>query len=361
VSKAEATCPFERELCDRVQTAARNGSTLHIRGASSKSSLFPDSRTETESGGEASIEMTAHRGILAYDPAELVLTARAGTPIAEIAEAVAAHGQCLPFEPLQGSGATLGGTVACNLSGPARPWRGAVRDAVLGLRIINGRGEALGFGGVVMKNVAGYDLSRLQCGALGTLGIITQVSIRLLPAPAAETHWRLPIPAAEAISLMRELAIRPLPLTGAAWIEGALFLRLAGGEEALRAAAKVLPADADAIAPQNAPWAALREFTGPQLGARPVWCLSLAPATTLGEESPLCIDWAGARRFYAGSSNRDILEALARRGRGALRQLGGDAVLPVATLKQLRALRKAFDPDGLFNPGIMPEEQPAAC
>jgi glycolate oxidase FAD binding subunit len=173
-------------LIDAVRDACAARSTLYLAGAGSK-------RTPLAGAcAAAPLDVTAHRGIVSYRADELVLTARAGTPVADLVSAAAAQGQRLPFEPLQSAGATLGGTVATGLSGPARPWRGGVRDAVLGLRLINGQAQHLRFGGEVMKNVAGYDVSRLQCGALGAYGVISEVSLRLLPRLRAKRvcAWR---------------------------------------------------------------------------------------------------------------------------------------------------------------------------
>ena len=212
-------------LCDSVREAAESGSPLRIAGAGSKAGTFGRAIDATP------LDVTGHRGITDYQPDELVITARAGTPIAELNAALLAHGQMLPAEcPLFGGSATLGGSVACNASGPGRPWRGALRDCILGIQFINGRGECLRFGGQVMKNVAGYDVSRLQAGAQGTLGVITEVTLRVLPRPTAELTLSYSLDCQAALARMARLAALPGPLSGALWREGRLYLRLSGSE-----------------------------------------------------------------------------------------------------------------------------------
>ncbi|HSN19471.1 MAG TPA: glycolate oxidase subunit GlcE, partial [Usitatibacter sp.] len=209
---------FVTELCERVRSAASARRALRIRGGGTKDFYGGAPR------GDEIVETAAHSGIVAYEPKELVLTVRAGTPLEEVERALAAERQMLPFEPPRFAagpglppsasvgGATIGGAVASGLSGPRRPYAGAVRDFVLGTRIVNGRGEALAFGGRVIKNVAGYDVSRLMAGALGTLGVITEVSFKVLPKPAAETTLQFEFDEADAIVKMNRWAGQPLPL-----------------------------------------------------------------------------------------------------------------------------------------------------
>ena len=174
-----------QSLQEQVLQARKNGQTLNIVGGGTKS--FMGRTTETDS---ATLSLAGHTGVVEYHPVELVLTVRAGTTLREIESVLAEEGQCLHFEPPRlGEGATIGGTLACNLSGPARPWSGSVRDQVLGLRLLNGQGEHLRFGGQVMKNVAGYDVSRLQAGAMGTLGVMTEISLKVMPKPATTAPW----------------------------------------------------------------------------------------------------------------------------------------------------------------------------
>ncbi|MFW6094392.1 MAG: glycolate oxidase subunit GlcE, partial [Pseudomonadota bacterium] len=214
-------------LCDEVRRAREAGEAVRITGAGSKGFLC---RGHPQRGGAVrELDVGGHRGIVDYRPEELVLTARAGTPLAEIAGVLAESGQALPFEPprFQGRG-TLGGAVACGLSGPGRPWRGAVRDAVLGVEMVNGLGEHLRFGGQVMKNVAGYDVSRLQTGAFGTLGVLLAVSVRVMPVPAAEETRVFELDARAALERCRAWARGPYPITATAHLDGRLHVRLSG-------------------------------------------------------------------------------------------------------------------------------------
>lgn len=337
------------ELLQTVRTAHDRQQPLNITGGGSKRRLLG------RRGGGDDLAISGYHGIISYRPEEMVLTARAGTPVSELVRATAERGQRLPFEPLTGAGATLGGTLACNLSGPARPWRGAVRDAVLGIRMINGRGELLRFGGEVMKNVAGYDVSRLQCGALGTLGLIVEASVRVLPESAGERTLRWTCTADEALEKMRCWRAKALPMSGACWFDGQLFLRLEGLESVLDEARGSLTGERDPGASE--PWEQIRELSAPPLREQPLWCLSVAPATTLGNTVPLLIDWAGARRFYPLSALQDPYDQARAAGGHAVRLNGGlDEVdvleEPSASLRALKLrLKAALDPKGIFNPG----------
>lgn len=238
MSQPADASPAVQALCAAVREAHERGTPLAIRGSGSKGFYG------RPVAGEA-LDVTPHAGVLRYEPAELVLTARAGTPLAEIEDLLAANNQMLAFEPPHfGPGATLGGTIACGFSGPRRATHGAARDFVLGVRLIDGRGRALRFGGEVMKNVAGYDVSRLMVGALGTLGVLTEVSLKVLPRPAAETTLRFECGEALAIETMNRWLGRPLPLSALAWVGGALWVRLSGAEAAVRAAAAALGGEA---------------------------------------------------------------------------------------------------------------------
>lgn len=345
------------ELIERVRAAAADGGSVFLRGGGTKLRRF-GRRCNAEP-----LDLARHRGIVDYRPAEMVMTARAGTSIDTLREAASAAGQILPFDaPSFGGRATLGGTLACNAAGPDRPWRGSVRDAVLGIRLINGRGELLRFGGDVIKNVAGYDVSRLQAGALGTLGCITEVSLRLLPEPDAERALQRACPRDEAVDALRALAARPLPLSGAAWYADTLHVRLAGSATALAGLARDLSAyredDTDF-------WDALREWRLAELADEtPLWSLDVAPATAPGgRPAPFLIDWAGARRLARGIDSARDAQALASCGGGhAQRQWGGDsdaaavASPPPPLLDLLRRTKAALDPHGVFNPGrLYPE------
>ena len=341
--------PDLEALQAQVLAACESKRPLVIQGGGSKRKLFGRRcRGDT-------LSTAAYRGIVSYRPDEMVITARAGTPVTELVEATAAEGQCLPFEPMQIAGATIGGTIASNCSGPARPWRGAARDAVLGVRIINGRAQVLRFGGEVMKNVAGYDVSRLQCGALGSLGLIVDVSIRLLPAAAAQRCLSWNMTAAQALDVMRAASVRPLPLSGACWFSGRLHLRLEGSPAALDAARAELPGNP--TVEETGPWPQLRDYTLGALQATPLWCVSLAPATGIGDQQPQLIDWAGARRYYHDADAAQ-LQRWAQEAGGHTQQLWGgedeiDALSdPPAALRGVhQRVKAALDPQGIFNPG----------
>ncbi|NDA71463.1 MAG: glycolate oxidase subunit GlcE, partial [Betaproteobacteria bacterium] len=214
-------------LRQRVLDAAEHQIPLRLRGSGSKDFYGEAARGEL-------LDVSVHQGIVRYEPTELVITAKAGTPLSQIEQTLAEHRQMLAFEPPHfGPKATIGGMVAAGLSGPRRASSGAVRDFVLGLSLMDAKGQVLRFGGEVMKNVAGYDLSRLNVGALGTLGLIVDVSIKVWPMPAAsETIW-LAMDAANAIEHVNRWAAEPWPLTASAWVDGHLILRLEGAQAAV--------------------------------------------------------------------------------------------------------------------------------
>jgi glycolate oxidase FAD binding subunit len=340
------------ELQDRLRQAIADRSPLQIAGGGTKGFLG------REPAGQP-LSLADHAGILSYEPSELVVTARSGTPLAELEAALASHDQMLAFEPPHfGPAATLGGCVAAGLSGPRRPYGGAVRDHVLGVRLLNGRGEVLRFGGEVMKNVAGYDLSRLMVGALGTLGVLLDVSLKVLPRPAVELTLRRPASAAEAIETMNRWAGRPLPLSAAAFDGEWLHVRLSGTDSGVRAARRVVGGDAVDVG--GAFWERVREQRHAVFeSGLPLWRLSVPPATApLDLPGRQLIDWGGAQRWL-------VTDVPAEQVRGAAAAAGGHATVfrggdrrgeifhplapPVAALH--RRLKAAFDPDALFNPG----------
>jgi glycolate oxidase FAD binding subunit len=345
-----------------VLEAAAAGTRLRIVGGGSKSFYG-----RAGSPGAALLETAGHRGILAYEPSEMVITARSGTPLSEIEEVLAANGQMLAFEPPHfGPGATLGGAVAAGLSGPRRAFAGAVRDFVLGCRMLNGKGEILSFGGQVMKNVAGFDVSRLMAGALGTLGVLLEVSLKVLPKPECERTLVFPLAPADAAEAMARWCGEPWPLSGLAYDGSWVYLRLAGAEPAVAAAAERL--DGKPAMDGAGFWERLREQRGrffefPPLGSR-LWRLSLAPAAApLDVQGHWFYDWGGALRWLRSDAPpAEVFEAAARAGghatlfRGAA---GGEPVfqpLPPPLLALHRKLKAAFDPEGIFNPGRLYEE-----
>ena len=246
------TDPAIAEVEERIRGAARERRALRIRGGGTKD--FYGESLEGEP-----LDVRAIRGIVSYEPAELVVTAKGGTPLDEVEQALAEHGQMLAFDaPRYGDGTTLGGAVASGLSGPRRPYAGAIRDFVLGTEVIDGTGTSLAFGGQVIKNVAGFDVSRLMTGALGTLGVLTRISLKCLPRPKAETTRLLSCDAATALRLMNEWGGKPLPISATSHERGELRVRLSGTPSALASAAAVIGgSEIDA----TSYWNALRDQT----------------------------------------------------------------------------------------------------
>ncbi|TGG94899.1 glycolate oxidase subunit GlcE [Natronospirillum operosum] len=340
-------------LIEQITSARAEQRQLRIVGGNSKAFI---GRATTE--GEP-LEVGRHSGIVSYQPVELVLTARAGTPLAEIEAALAEQGQMLAFEPPHfGGGATIGGTLACNQSGPARPWSGSVRDMVLGLRLINGRGEHLRFGGQVIKNVAGYDVSRLQAGALGTLGVITEVSLKVMPTPAVTLTLVQEMPADQAIAQMNRYSGLPKPLNGAFWHDGKLYLRLAGAESAVNGTAQQWGGerlnDADTL------WQQLNNHQLDFFNAdRPLWRFSVnSTAPHWQSEQNWLLDWGGSQRWLSGEGDPAVLAEQANAAGGQVSLFrGGDRqgevspALAPPLQKLHQRLKDAMDPDGIFNKG----------
>ncbi len=349
------TLDLSESLRERVREAMASGSPLAIQGGGSKSFYGRPALG-------AALEVTGHRGIVEYEPTELVITARAGTPLASVEAALAEQGQMLGFEPPHfGPTATLGGTVACGLSGPRRPYAGALRDAVLGVKMLNGKGEILSFGGQVLKNVAGFDVSRLMAGALGTLGVLLEISLKTLPRPEAEETLAFELTAEQALATMNRLAGQPWPLSASCHDGGRLYLRLSGAAAALRASREKL--GGEALGQGEKFWADLREqrlafFDGPQ----PLWRLSLAPASPPTPGACLT-DWGGALRWLKTDAPAESVFAAARQAGGHAtlfrsRHKTGPVFQPLPPrLQTLHVeLKKAFDPKGVLNPGRLCEE-----
>ncbi|HSS64891.1 MAG TPA: glycolate oxidase subunit GlcE [Gammaproteobacteria bacterium] len=307
-------------------------------------------------------DVSGHRGVVSYEASELVLTARAGTPLKTVESTLAEKGQMLAFEPPHfGDGATLGGTVSCGLSGPRRPYAGGTRDFVLGVTLINGRGEILRFGGEVMKNVAGYDVSRLVTGSLGTLGAILDISLKVLPIPAEDLTLAFEMDLAEAIQQMNQWAARPLPLSAACHDGERLRVRLSGTAGGVKTAAGRIGGER-----QDGEdfWRNLREqrlefFSG----EGPLWRLSVPPAAPpLALPGQTLVDWGGALRWLKGDADSDSIRSVVSNAGGhATLFKGGDRTgqvfhpLPPKLLDIHRRLKNAFDPDRIFNPGRMYE------
>lgn len=346
---------------ERIRAAAAARRPLLIRGGGSKD--FYGGPLEGEPLDTGSLT-----GITHCEPTELVISALAGTPLTDIERELAAHGQMLACEPPRFDGrATLGGAVASGLSGPRRAYCGAVRDFVLGVEIIDGRGERLGFGGRVIKNVAGFDVSRLMAGSLGTLGLLTEVTLKTVPRPRAECTLRLEMDQARALESMARWATRPLPLSATEWHDGILHVRLSGAEAAVGAARKALGGEIATGADEY--WERVREQRLPLfVAARELWRLSLPPnSPPLPVPEPTLIEWGGSLRWladpadrgYGGSQESDALHAIAARfgGHAALYRAATKASagpfqpLPRAMRSVHARLKAAFDPHGIFNRG----------
>lgn len=308
------------------------------------------------------VDTRPYAGVIRYEPTELVVTARCGTPLDELDAALRERGQCLPFEPPRFGGGTVGGMVAAGLSGPGRMAVGGVRDYVLGVRIIDGHGDLLRFGGEVMKNVAGYDVSRVMAGSMGTLGLITEVSLKVLPLPSTCRTTVLEVDRARALRKMNQLAGQAVPVTASAWFAGRLFLRFAG---AVPAVAKALETTGgETLTDADAFWDGLREqahpFFAPALREeRALWRVTLPSVVdpALPGDDAL-IEWGGAQRWCYAEDPSPLRASVAAAGGVAVGfrctpgDSRGEAIPPRAPAVRAieQRLKKAFDPAGIFSP-----------
>lgn len=332
-----------------IRSATANNAPLRIRGGGSKD--FYAVRLD----GDV-LDTRPYAGIVEYEPTELVFTARAGTPLREVEAALAANGQCLPFEPPHfGPDATFGGCIAAGFSGPRRPYQGSARDFVLGIRMLNSAGEDLRFGGQVMKNVAGYDVSRLIAGSFGTLGLILEISIKVLPRPEAEQTLRFDMDESNANETMNRWAARPLPLSATCYVDNTLHIRLSGAATAVNAAKKMLGGesiDGDAF------WYSVREQTHPFFAsARTLWRLSLRSTAKSLALGPTLIEWNGSLRWISGAGEIDRMHAAAKTSGGhatlfrTAERTNAIQQLDPGMLKLNQKLKRALDPEGIFGPG----------
>ena len=339
-------------LQERVLSAIASKTPLQIIGGNSKA--FYGRPTQGEP-----LYVAEHSGVIHYEPSELVITARCGTPLAELEKLLSVNGQMLAFEPPNfGSPATLGGTVAAGLSGSRRAYTGAVRDVVLGVGLINGQGEVLKFGGEVMKNVAGFDVSRVQVGALGTLGVLLDMSLKVLPRPESETTLSFIMNEAEALSTMTQWGRQNLPLSAMCFADNTLNVRLSGAESALKAAQQRLGGEVLSSLIAKAFWLSIREQQHHFFrGDTPLWRLSLAPATPQPQlAGNWLIDWGGALRWLkSDDSAATIFATMQNLSAHAcrFRSAAGCEFQPPseAVVKLHRNLKQAFDPHGIFNRG----------
>jgi glycolate oxidase FAD binding subunit len=350
-------------LVEQVREAGSQRRPLCIRSGGTKAFLG-----HAEQGEH--LDPRGLQGVVDYDPSELVITVRAGTLLSEVEALLAAQGQMLAFEPPHfGAGATVGGCVAAGLAGPRRMAgafpAGAVRDHVLGAQLLDGRGRVLGFGGTVMKNVAGYDVSRVLAGSLGILGVITQLSLKVLPRPACTATLAFLLDEAVALQRCQAWAGQPLPVTASSWIDGCLTVRLEGSEPGVADACRRMGGERLPAAQALAHWQDLREqrlscFT---LRHAALWRIALPPgAPALDLPGLACIEWGGAQRWYHSEQPDTVLRAVARqydghatRWRGGDRRQGVFTPLPPAVHAIHQRLKHEFDPASIFNPGRLVE------
>lgn len=333
-----------------VRSAIQNHRPLSIHGGNTKAFYGNPAQGDP-------VDVSSHSGVVEYDPGELIMTCRAGTRLSRIRDTLGENGQYLPFDPPAfGEAATVGGTVACGFSGPRRPWSGSLRDYLLGVKMVNGSGEVVRYGGQVMKNVAGYDISRLVAGSMGTLGILLETSFKVLPKPATEQTLVFECDQAEAIRRVNQWSAQPLPLSGAFWHQGQLRVRLSGAETETRSAARRLQAVQVSEDPET--WLDLREHrTDFFTQAGQLWRLSLPPATEPLDLSGDClVDWGGAQRWYFTKLPASEVRDHAARAGGHATLFRGESDAnpfhpPTAALGQMQArVKRAFDPNGVFNP-----------
>lgn len=360
-----ADADIEQTLQQQVCEAHQQQQPLCIIGGDSKSFYG------REASGEE-IHTSAHCGVIDYDPAELVITVRAGTRLIEVQNLLASKNQMLGFEPPHFSAtATIGGAVACGLAGPRRPYVGTVRDFVLGVKMLNGRGEILNFGGRVMKNVAGFDLSRLMVGTMGTLGLLLEVSLKILPQPKQEKTIRLSqAKQNDAVALFNQLAARPIPLSAAAWSNGETRIRLSGNEAVVEDVAKTIAKSIGGEVDSSAKdfWQQLREHELPFFhSANRLLRVSVPPGINLQgaqlgiypNNAPPIIDWGGAQRWILCDADNDtdtLQKAVATQGGHVTVFRYGDRkhniFQPLTETQRVlhTRLKRAFDPAGILNP-----------
>ncbi len=340
---------LETVLQEHVAASVANGVALQIVGGGSKS--FYGNSVEAET-----LEVAGHSGIIDYDPAELVITLRAGCNLAEVEALLAQNNQILGFEPLHlGDSATIGGVISSALAGPRRAYAGGVRDFILGVKILSGRGEIMNFGGRVIKNVAGFDVSRLMVGAMGALGVILEASLRVIPN--FETEITLAFEHAEAdthIHWINELGSKPLPVSASFWYQGRSFIRLSGSQQGVESAVARLGGEK-----QQDVWTHLRRQSHEFFSSHEtILRLSLPPTCmqTLPEE-PQLIEWGGAQRWLAGDTDPVDLREKVKNLNGSLCVYRGaveaEKFHPLDSAKMIlhRTLKSSFDPAGILNPG----------
>ncbi len=345
-----------RSMQERVRAAIAARTPLLIRAGGTK-----DFYGNVASTGQDVLDPREHCGVIDYEPTELVITACSGTPLAEVEATLAQHNQMLAFEPPHfGAAATLGGAVASGLAGPRRMAAGSVRDFVLGATLLDGRANVLTFGGNVMKNVAGYDVSRALAGSLGTLGLILDVSVKVVPRPASEQTLRFELSEADAIRRTNEWAGQPLPISATTWHDSMLSVRLSGADGGVRSAQAKM--GGRVVADDAAFWKALREQTH-EFFSHPAWAtlwrLSVPPTAAPLDLGPTLIEWRGAQRWICSTAAASEIRAKVQGAGGHATAFRHDALTNVfhpltPALAQIhQRLKTEFDPASIFNPGRM--------
>lgn len=341
------------QITSKLQDAFQQKQPLQIKSGNTKPFYGRKIKAET-------LSLANHTGIIEYEPSELYITAHSGTSLLEIEQAVADQNQILPCEPPHfGAEATLGGMVACGLAGPRRANAGNIRDCILGTEILNGKGESLRFGGKVMKNVAGYDVSRLMCGALGTLGVLMSVSLRLLPKPPCEQTIALTLDSATAINKMNQWANTPMPISATYYDGSELYVRLSSSTSAVEACIKEISgnlAENDELF-----WASIKEQTHEFFNSdMPLWRISVPPNTqTLNIPGASVMEWNGALRWYKSDADENIIRSEVERVGGHANLFKGNVTdqvfhpVPSPSMKLHKKLKQVFDPAGILNPGKM--------
>lgn len=349
-----------QELQDRIRAALNDKTMLKIVGGNSKHFYGNDAAKNNKI---EIIETRIHQGIISYEPSELVITARAGTPLKEIEKLLAENNQMLPFEPPHfGEHATLGGAIATGLSGSRRPFTGSARDFVLGARIITGKGDIMSFGGQVMKNVAGYDVSRLMVGALGTLGLLLEISIKVLPRPHTEVTQCIAMSEQQALKTMQQLNQSSLPLSALAYEDEKLYVRLSGTSSAVTSAQTKI--GGETLLHANNFWQQVNEQTHSFFESdKPLWRLSVPYVSTVNLNEKSFIDWAGALYWIHSDKDAEDIQQHAIEQGGAATLFRTHQVKTAndveerftplqAKVKQLHInLKVRFDPYGILNFG----------
>jgi glycolate oxidase FAD binding subunit len=338
----------------QIKAAAAKGAKLAVRGSGSKSFCSPTATGDV-------LDTREHTGIVEYEPNELVIVVRCGTRIADVEKTMADAGQMLAFEPPHfGDGATIGGMVASGLSGPRRPYAGALRDFVLGCKVLDGKGDHLSFGGKVMKNVAGFDVSRLLTGSSGSLGVITEAAFKCLPLPKAQQTHVFELDAQTAIERMNRWYAEANPITATTWLGGKLYVRLAGAAPAVKSAASNL--GGESLANDTDWWRDWREqkhaFFAGELPVIRVACKSTAPWGDLANDADQqAIDWGGAQRWVrcpsiALAAIREWARAQGGHAsvfRGAASGAERSVALQPALIDIQTKIKSAFDPYHIFS------------